>query len=146
MASHGPFRFCNNWGNEESQRRESNPRPAVYETAALPLSYAGPPDSYYTSTHTLGPDVPLDHKSQITQLPVDVLDHAGRLDAGAPATKTIDDGRLPGLGILDSNPCPTAETGLHVGSMFLKMVGMHLADSPAHSVKVFRCLPCTVTP
>ena len=24
-----------------SQRRESNPRPAVYKTAALPLSYAG---------------------------------------------------------------------------------------------------------
>ena len=28
-------------GKEESQRWESNPRPAVYETAALPLSYVG---------------------------------------------------------------------------------------------------------
>ena len=27
---------------KESQRWESNPRPAVYETAALPLSYVGP--------------------------------------------------------------------------------------------------------
>ncbi len=27
---------------KRSQRRDSNPRPAVYETAALPLSYAGP--------------------------------------------------------------------------------------------------------
>ena len=30
-----------NW----SQRGDSNPRPAVYETAALPLSYAGPLES-----------------------------------------------------------------------------------------------------
>jgi hypothetical protein len=30
-----------NWSEMGSQRWDLNPRPAVYETAALPLSYAG---------------------------------------------------------------------------------------------------------
>ena len=36
------IRNSNRWEKEvQSQRGDSNPRPAVYETAALPLSYAG---------------------------------------------------------------------------------------------------------
>ena len=38
IMSQAALQWCKNW----SQRGDSNPRPAVYETAALPLSYAGP--------------------------------------------------------------------------------------------------------
>ncbi len=37
-----------------SQREDSNPRPAVYKTAALPLSYAGPPTGIIPKNGKLG--------------------------------------------------------------------------------------------
>ena len=45
MAPHAPWAYMADYyqcqGASMSRKRESNPRPAVYKTAALPLSYSG---------------------------------------------------------------------------------------------------------